>query len=129
MSSPATPSPGGQLPPAGTYLIDPARSVVEVTTRHLFGLAGVKATFRLREGTLVIADPPVNSTASAVLDAGSFASGNSKRDQDVSSKKYLDEPAIQTSPSRPARCSRTGLDGSCAAPSPRTARRLPLSCP
>ena len=86
----AAPSPRGQLPPAGTYLVDPARSVVAVTTRHLFGLAGVKATFAVREGTLVIADPLSASTAAAVLDAGSFTSGNKKRDQDVSSAKYLD---------------------------------------
>ena len=80
----------GPLPPTGTYLIDPARSVVAVTTRHLFGLGGVSATFTLREGTLVITDPPSASTATAVIDAGSFTSGNSKRDQDVGSAKYLD---------------------------------------
>jgi len=32
------------IPPAGRYRIDPARSTITITTRHLFGLGPVRAT-------------------------------------------------------------------------------------
>jgi polyisoprenoid-binding protein YceI len=62
-----------QIPAAGTYQLDPAASTVRFATRHLFGLGTVKGTFRLISGQVTIADPVTSSTASAVIDAASFA--------------------------------------------------------
>lgn len=39
-------------PCPGTYTIDPERSVITVRTRHLFGLAPVRGTFRLGSGEI-----------------------------------------------------------------------------
>ena len=86
-----------QIPAVGTYQLDPAASTVKFATRHLFGLAAVKGTFRLISGQVTIADPVTSSTASAVIDAASFATGNPRRDQDVKSVRLLhvnDHPQI-----------------------------------
>ena len=86
-----------QIPAAGTYQLDPAASTVTFATRHLFGLGAVKGTFRLISGQITIADPLTSSTASAVIDAASFATGNPRRDQDVKSARLLhvtDHPQI-----------------------------------
>src|SRR4029077_5034105 len=65
-----------QIPAAGTYQPARAASPVKFATRHLLGLAAVKGTFRLISGQITIADPLTSSTASAVIDAASFATGN-----------------------------------------------------
>lgn len=56
----------------------------------MFGLVTVHGSFRIRSGELVIADSPADSSVTAILDAGSFASGNTKRDRDVTSAGLLD---------------------------------------
>jgi polyisoprenoid-binding protein YceI len=86
-----------QLPQTGTYVIQPASSNLEFTTRHMFGLAGVRGTFELTSGEITIADPPTESTATATASAGSFDTRNAKRDEHVKSKDLLnheDHPEI-----------------------------------
>ena len=86
-----------QIPAAGIYQLDPAASTVTFATRHMFGLAPVKGTFRLVSGQITIADPVTSSTVSAVIDAASFATGNPQRDKDVKSARFLhvrDHPQI-----------------------------------
>src|SRR6201984_1781286 len=78
-----------QIPPAGIYQLDPAASTVTFATRHMFGLAPVKGTFRLISGQVTIADPLTSSTASAGVDAARFANGNPRRDQDVKWARLL----------------------------------------
>src|SRR5690349_24956852 len=78
-----------QVPAVGSYQLAPAASTVKFATRRLFGLAAVKGTFRLISGQVTIADPVTSSTASAVIDAASFATGNPRRDQDVKSARLL----------------------------------------
>ena len=70
-----TPAAAVQIPAAGIYQLDPAASTVTFSTRHMFGLAPVKGTFRLVSGQITIADPVTSSTVSAVIDAASFATG------------------------------------------------------
>lgn len=82
-----------QTPVAGRYRLDPARSTVGFTTRHLFGLGGVTGTFAIREAELVVGDPVTTTTLSAVLDAASFATDNSRRDEHVVAPKFLDAAA------------------------------------
>src|SRR5258707_12360432 len=76
-----------QIPAVGTYQLDPAASTVKFATRHLFGLAAVKGTFRLISGQVTIADPVTSSTASAAMDGASFATGNTRRERDVKSAR------------------------------------------
>jgi polyisoprenoid-binding protein YceI len=59
----------------------------------MFGLATVHGTFRLRSGEMNIAADPTASTVQATLDSASFASGNARRDRDVSGPGLLDAAA------------------------------------
>jgi len=77
------------IPAAGGYRIDPARSTVTFSTRHLFGLAPVRGTFRLRSGHIQV-DRPERSTAEATVAAESFHTGTPARDTQVRSAAYLD---------------------------------------
>ncbi len=81
------------IPPAGTYRIDPQRSTVSYSGRHMFGLGAVHATFTIRSGELRITDPPSRSSTRVLIDADSFSSGNPSRDKDVRSAALLDTAA------------------------------------
>lgn len=81
------------LPSAGRYRIDPARPTIIVKVRHLFGLATVTATFALREADVTVGNTEAATVVHAVIDAASFASGNSERDRDIVSPKSLDTVA------------------------------------
>jgi len=52
-------------PTAGSYRIDPVRSRIAFTTRHLFGLGAVHGTFELQDGVIRIAEPLEDSSALA----------------------------------------------------------------
>ncbi len=49
-----TPAAAVQIPAAGIYQLDPAASTVTFATRHMFGLAPVKGTFRLVSGQITL---------------------------------------------------------------------------
>ncbi|MCW2615097.1 MAG: hypothetical protein JWN08_2091 [Frankiales bacterium] len=83
------PSPVAAPAPA-TYRIDPARSSVGYSGKHMFGLGTVHATFTVTDGELSVTDPPEGSTARVTIDAASFRSGVAKRDRDVRSAGLLD---------------------------------------
>lgn len=78
-----------EIPAPGTYRVDPAASSVSFATRHMFGLGAVKGSWRVISGEVTIADPVTGSTARAVIDAASFASGHPRRDEDVKSARFL----------------------------------------
>jgi polyisoprenoid-binding protein YceI len=82
-----------ETPLVGDYRLDPGRSTVTFTTRHVFGLAPVRGTFRLRDGHLHVAGPVEESSARAAISAASFDTGNSVRDNTVRSTQYLDAEA------------------------------------
>ena len=92
--TPAAQSPqrsaGLNIPTAGRYRIDPGRSTLTITTRHLFGLGAVRATLALRSGRIAVADPVTRSTVEARAAAGTFRSGNDQRDAAVLSARLLD---------------------------------------
>jgi polyisoprenoid-binding protein YceI len=85
-----TTAPAVTIPATGEYRIDPARTTVEFATRHLFGLAPVRGTFRLRGGHIRVAEPLGESAALATIDAASFHTGTPARDEQVTSATYLD---------------------------------------
>ncbi|MEY9966164.1 polyisoprenoid-binding protein YceI [Streptacidiphilus sp. MAP12-16] len=77
-------------PEPGQYAIDVPRSQITFTTRHLFGLGTVHGSFRLRGGTVSLAQPLTGSRVDAVADATSFDTGNRNRDRQVHSTTLLD---------------------------------------
>jgi NAD(P)H:quinone oxidoreductase type IV len=78
-----------QLPPAGTYEVDPAGSSLTFTTRHMFGLGKVTGAFQVESGSITVAEPITGSTARAVIGAGSFRTDTSRRDDHVRSPAFL----------------------------------------
>lgn len=80
-------------PQPGTYALDPERTTIRADVKAMFGLTTVHGTFRLKDGEVTIAENPGGSRVQVVIDAGSFASGNKKRDSDVSSARLLDAKA------------------------------------
>jgi polyisoprenoid-binding protein YceI len=78
-----------ELPRGGTYRVDPERSTVSYSGRHIFGLGAVHATFTISSGLLRVADPITASTAEVTVDASSFRSDKARRDKDVRSRMLL----------------------------------------
>ena len=74
----------------GHYRIDPTRTTVRFSTRHLLGLGAVAGTGCGKDFSVT---EPRSATVHAVLDAASFETGNARRDSDVRSAKYLDVTA------------------------------------
>ena len=109
------------IPPAGAYRIDPARTTISLASTHMFGTGKVAATFALREATLTVGDPATATTLHAVIDAASFASDNSTRDQHVQRPNMLHSakfPDITVDAQSATRAS----DGTWTAPATITAR-------
>jgi polyisoprenoid-binding protein YceI len=77
------------IPPIGHYTIDPGRSRITFSGRHLFGLAPVRGGFAVNSGWVRVADPITNSSAEAEIDAASFDTGNRQRDNEIRSKRFL----------------------------------------
>jgi polyisoprenoid-binding protein YceI len=78
------------VPPAGDYVIDPSESTIDFRTKHMFGLGTVTGRFTLRSGRITVATPTTASSAVAVADAASFATGHRRRDEKVLSEDFLD---------------------------------------
>jgi polyisoprenoid-binding protein YceI len=79
------------LPAAGNYEIDPARSVIEFTTRHLFGLGRVRGSFALSEAAVEVTHPVERTASRAQIPVASVKTGNAGRDAAVKSPRLLDE--------------------------------------
>lgn len=74
----------------GRYRLDPDRSRVHYSGKHMFGMGTVQATFMVQEGELRIDRHVATSEVTVVVAAASFTSHNAKRDKDVRSASLLD---------------------------------------
>ena len=72
-----------QLPPPGTSRVDPTRSSVRYTGRHMFGLGGVQATFAVAAGAIEVAEPTSASSVRLSVDPATFTSDKTKALLDV----------------------------------------------
>ena len=79
-----------RTPPVGRYQIDRRASTITFKSRHLFGLAPVQGTMAIRDGLVDIEDLLTNSRVQIEIDTTSFDTGNSRRDADVRSPRFLD---------------------------------------
>ncbi len=82
------------IPAPGRYLISPEHSAAVLRTRHLFGLGAVRAALDVRDGRIVVAEPPGSSTVQVRFAVPSFQSGNASRDSAVLSPRLLDAAAF-----------------------------------
>ena len=78
-----------EVPQAGTYLIDPAHSVVEFQVRHL-GLAKVRGRFNTFSGAIEIGDDPAESRVDVTIEAASIDTRDEQRDSHLRSPDFLD---------------------------------------
>ena len=79
--------------PTGTWTIDPSHSEVGFTVRHL--MSKVRGQFRTFDGTLTIAENPLESSVSATIDLSSVDTRNDDRDNHLRSNDFF---SVETTP-------------------------------
>jgi polyisoprenoid-binding protein YceI len=75
---------------SGCYRLDPHRSRVRYSGRHMFGLGTVHATFAVQDGELRVGEAMMTLSTKVTVDPASFHSDSDKRDRDVRSRGLLD---------------------------------------
>ena len=75
--------------PAGTWRLDPDRTVITVTAKKL-GVFRVPATLAMSAGTVEINEDHRVTAVTVAADAGSYASRSAKRNDHVRSADFLD---------------------------------------
>ena len=90
----------------GTYVIDPSHSEVGFTVRHL--MSKVRGQFREFEGTITVADNPLESSAEATIELSSVDTRNSDRDNHLRSGDFF---SVETSPKMTFRSTGIRVDG------------------
>jgi polyisoprenoid-binding protein YceI len=77
----------------GTYVIDPSHSEVGFTVRHI--MSKVRGQFREFEGTVNVADNPLESSAEATIELSSVDTRNDDRDNHLRSGDFF---SVETAP-------------------------------
>jgi len=77
------------LPTQGTWALDTTHTDVSFTARHLM-VTKVRGRFPLLEGTVTIAENPLESSVVAVLDVAGVQSGDSGRDDHLRNGDFFD---------------------------------------
>lgn len=80
---------GVELPAAGTWVVDPAHSSVEVVARHMV-ISKVRGRFERFSGTIEVADVPEDSSVEFRIDATSIHTADEKRDAHLRNGDFLD---------------------------------------
>jgi polyisoprenoid-binding protein YceI len=80
---------GIELPPAGTWNVDPGHAEVGFVGRH-FGLTKVRGRFTGVNATVVVGDDVTASTVEVVIDMASVSSGDQSRDDHLRSADFFD---------------------------------------
>jgi polyisoprenoid-binding protein YceI len=80
---------GKEIPPAGTWVIDPTHSEVHFTVRHM-AISKVRGRFQDFSGTIHIADQPEESSVEVTIQAASIDTGDEQRDSHLRSAEFLD---------------------------------------
>ncbi len=78
-----------ELPPAGTYVVDPNHSAVGFVARHLLATK-VRGFFAEFEGTIQIGDSPETSSVTASAKAESISTNQPQRDEHLRSADFLE---------------------------------------
>jgi polyisoprenoid-binding protein YceI len=80
---------GREVPPSGTWRIDPSHSEIQFFVRHMM-IAKVRGRFREFEGTIHIGDRPEDSRVDIVIEAASIDTRDRTRDEHLRSADFLD---------------------------------------
>jgi polyisoprenoid-binding protein YceI len=79
---------GISLPTPGTFVVDPGHTHVGFVARHLM-VTKVRGHFSEVEGSVVVADDPLQSSAQATMQAASITTGSADRDAHLRSNDFL----------------------------------------
>jgi polyisoprenoid-binding protein YceI len=106
---------GRQIPPPGTWLIDPTHSDIQFTARHMM-ISKARGHFRSFSGTIHIDEVPENSFVAATIEAASIDTGDEDRDRHLRSPDFLDverfpEIKFRSTSVRPGRGDRWDVTG------------------
>jgi len=74
---------------AGTWSIDPVHTDVSFTVRHMM-VSKVRGKFHGVTGTIVLAEDPLESTATVDVDMGSIDTGEQQRDEHIRSADFFE---------------------------------------
>ncbi|HEY3811154.1 MAG TPA: YceI family protein [Acidimicrobiales bacterium] len=74
---------------AGTWVIDPVHSEVGFSVRHLM-VSKVKGRFKTFEGSIIIAENPLDSKVEAVIDATTVDTQDENRDNHLRSQDFFE---------------------------------------
>lgn len=80
---------GLEIPPAGTYDIDPSHTTLEIIARHMM-IAKVRGRFEEFSGTIEVGEDPADSRLDVDIQAGSINTAESQRDEHLRSPDFLD---------------------------------------
>ncbi len=80
---------GQRVPPAGRWNIDSSHSSIQFVARHMM-ISKVRGRFRKFDGTIVIAEDPLQSTVEATIDASTIDTGDPDRDAHLRAAEFLD---------------------------------------
>jgi polyisoprenoid-binding protein YceI len=80
---------GRPVPTAGTWKIDHIHSDLRITARHLM-VAKVRGTFEDFDGSIVVAEDPLESSVKIEAKASSVTTGTTDRDNHLRSADFLD---------------------------------------
>jgi polyisoprenoid-binding protein YceI len=80
---------GREVPPSGTWKIDPSHSEIQFFVRHMM-IAKVRGRFREFEGTIHIGERPEDSRVEVVIEAASIDTRDRTRDEHLRSADFLD---------------------------------------
>lgn len=80
---------GISVPVSGTFSIDPAHTEVSAIVRHLV-VSKVRGSFAGVNGTITIAEQPLDSTVTASIPAATINTGVADRDNHLRSGDFLD---------------------------------------
>jgi len=80
---------GVELPAVGTYAFDAAHTHVGFAVRHM-GVSKVRGRFSGVEGTLEVAEDPLQSSVSVTIDAATIDTRDENRDNHVRTADFLD---------------------------------------
>jgi polyisoprenoid-binding protein YceI len=86
---------GAQFPTAGTWEADAVHSSVEFVVRHLM-VAKVKGRFERFSATLEVGDDPMQSKATASIEAASISTREEPRDNHLKSADFLEVDKFAT---------------------------------
>lgn len=78
-----------ELPPSGTWVIEPAHSTIEAVAKHL-RVTKVRGRFQSFEGKVEVPEDALQSSVEVTIDAESIDTGVEDRDNHLRSGDFLD---------------------------------------